>query len=224
MIKSAVITGGHHFDVMAFHQLFRDLPGVDAYPQHMADFIISPLDSRANYDVLVFYTHLKDELTPIGSAPGRDDSIQAMLQSLATTSQGIVILHHSLLAFPGWGIWNDIVGMSDRTLAQYVHDETIQVQVADPHHPITAGLSNWSIVDETYLMPNAAEEEGNHILLTTQHHHNMTTLAWTRQVKNSRVCCLQLGHDAQAWGNAHFRQLLAQAISWCAKPSDINGG
>ena len=35
----AVVTGGHSFDVPGFHALFRSLPDVDPYIQHMEDYI-----------------------------------------------------------------------------------------------------------------------------------------------------------------------------------------
>ena len=80
MLKVAVITGGHHFEVIAFYQLFRELPGIDTYIQHMADFVTASPDERDLYDVLVFYTHLKRELADMGlgggpagaEAPGED--------------------------------------------------------------------------------------------------------------------------------------------------------
>jgi hypothetical protein len=215
VIKCAVITGGHHYDVVAFHQLFRDLPGIDAYIQHMEDFSASSPEARSGYDVLVFYTHLKGEPAQLGGPPGQNSSVHAMLESLSSTRQGIVLLHHSLLAFPDFPIWDDLTGIPDRTLETYAHDETIRLHVADPAHPITAGLADWTITDETYLMPDAAGD--NHILITTQHPRSMTTLAWTRQHKASRVFCMQLGHDHQAWSDAGFRKLLTQGIVWCAQ-------
>jgi trehalose utilization protein len=215
MLKVAVITGGHHFEVMAFHQLFRDLPGIDAYVQHMADFVATSPDEREQYDVLVFYTHLKGELTDIGQAPNSKVTVRSVLESLGTTPQGLVILHHSLLAFPDWKIWDDIIGMDDRQLMEYAHDQEIDLHIADPAHPICAGLTDWHIVDETYLMPDAPADT-NHILITTGHNRNMTTLAWTRQFKSSRVFCLQLGHDHQTWQDAGFKTLLAQGIAWSA--------
>lgn len=215
MLKCAVITGGHHYNVMAFHRLFRDLPGIDAYIQHMECFVTSSPEVRSSYDVLVFYTHLKGELANLGAPPGQESTVRGVLESLSGTPQGIVVLHHGLLAFPEWDVWNAIVGMSDRTLTEYAHDQPIQVHIADTAHPITAGLVDWTITDETYLMPDAGAD--NHTLLTTQHPRNAHTLAWTRQHKASRVFCLQLGHDQQAWLDPSFRTLLTQGITWCAQ-------
>ena len=41
-LRVAVVTGGHAFDVPNFHRLFRQLPGIDAYPQHLEHFASSP--------------------------------------------------------------------------------------------------------------------------------------------------------------------------------------
>jgi len=218
LLKTAIITGGHHYHVPAFHQLFRELPGIDAYIQHMADFVASPPEVRQEYDVLVFYTHLRGEVADLGLAPGRHDTVQSVLESLGTTKPGIVVLHHSLLAFPGWAIWDDIVGMSERSLTNYSHDESISYHITDATHPVCAGLADWTMTDETYLMPDARPADAggdNHILITTEHPHSMKTLAWTHTYQLSRVFCLQGGDDQQAWCNPHFRTLLNQGIHWC---------
>lgn len=215
MLTAAVITGGHHYHVPAFHQLFRELSGIDAYIQHLADFVASPPEVREGYDVLIFYTHLRGELTDLGLAPGRTDTVHSVLEALGTTPQGIIVLHHSLLAFPDWSVWDDVVGIADRSLESYSHSETINYQIADTQHPVCAGLADWTMNDESYLMANA--DEGNQILMTTDHPHSMTTLAWTHQYKQSRVFCLQGGDDQRAWRNQNFRTLLAQGVRWCAQ-------
>lgn len=218
MLKIAVITGGHHYDVPAFHRLFRELPGIDAYVQHMADFVASPPDVRGAYDVLVFYAHLQGEPVELGLAPGRQDTTRSILEALGGTTPGMVVLHHGLLAFQGWAVWDAIVGMADRSLAAYAHGEAIAYHVADPAHPICAGLADWVLTDETYLMPDATGE--NHILLTTDHPRSMKTLAWTRDYKQSRVFCLQGGDGKSAWDNPSFRTLLRRGILWCARQED----
>ena len=55
LVKTAVITGMYPFDVPSFHALFRELPGIDAYPQEMATFVTSAPDTRRWYEALVFY-------------------------------------------------------------------------------------------------------------------------------------------------------------------------
>ena len=218
MLKTAVIPGGHPYHVPAFHQLFRELPGLDAYIQHLADFVASPLDVRQGYDVLIFYTHLRGELSDLGLAPDRHDTVRSVLESLGAPKPGIVVLHHSLLAFPGWAVWDAIVGLPDRALAAYSHSEAISYYVADPAHPICAGLADWTMRDETYLMPDARGD--NHILITTDHPQSMRTLAWTHMHRQSRVFCLQGGDGPAAWRHESFRRLLAQGARWCARADE----
>ena len=123
------------------------------------------------------------------------------------------MLHHALLAYRGWSLWNDLVGVHDRGLGYY-HGQDLHVHIADKEHPITHGLEDWTMVDETYTMADAGP--GNHILLTTDHPRSMRTLAWTRRYKNSRVFCLESGHDNKAYSNLYFQQTLSRGIQWVA--------
>ena len=54
-LSVAVVTGGHPFDTKEFHRLFRSLPGVDAYVQHLDDWVCASSEVRASHDVVVFY-------------------------------------------------------------------------------------------------------------------------------------------------------------------------
>lgn len=40
-IKTAVVTGGHSYDVQSLHRLFRSFEDLDVYIQHMDDFCSS---------------------------------------------------------------------------------------------------------------------------------------------------------------------------------------
>lgn len=210
-IMTAVITGHHSFDVPGFHNLFRSLPGVDAYVQSLDDFCADAGQVRDRYQVLVFYNFHRQ--TPGDAGDWWEGDSQTVLGQLGKTGQGILVLHHALLAFPEWPTWSALCGLQDRGFG-YHPDQTIEVHVADPHHPITRGLSDWQIVDETYVMADPGP--GSHVLLTTDHPKSMHTLAWTHLFGNARVFCLALGHDAQAYGNPSFRIVVGQAITWLA--------
>ncbi|MBN1562830.1 MAG: ThuA domain-containing protein [Anaerolineae bacterium] len=209
-IRTAIVTGGHSFDVIGFHALFRALDGVDPYIQHMEDFIAAPDAVRDSYDVIVLFTHFKgaEYEQPTFAR------VEPIFEHLATTQQGILALHHGLLAYPDWPLWDAIIGMTERRLTRYSHDETISLQVADPDHPITARVANWTMIDETYMIHDAPAE--NHVLLTTDHPDSFKTLAWTRQYNQHRVFCLSSGHDDQTWVDPNFRRVLHQGIQWCA--------
>ncbi|NUQ01981.1 MAG: ThuA domain-containing protein [Armatimonadetes bacterium] len=211
--KVAVVTGGHAFDVMGFYALWRALaPAVDAYPQHLDDFCAASAEARAAYDVVLFYTMLRDNPTDEGMPWYAGRQLSA-LDELGRRPQGIVILHHALLGYPDWAPWREITGLSNLSFGYHI-GETVTSVIADPDHPITRGLDNWTMVDETYTTADAGP--GNHLLVTYDHPRSLRTIAWTRTWRESRVFCYQAGHDDRAWSHPSFRALLRQGICWTA--------
>ena len=208
-IKTAVITGGHSFDVIEFHELFRALPSLDAYIQHLDDFAASPQEVRDSYDALCFYFFPQPD--PTDEGPWWTGAPKAAMEHLGQTEQGIVVLHHALLAYPDWPLWAEIVGIENRSF-DYYHGETMNVYPTAVEHPITRGLAPWTMVDETYDMADAGE--GSEILLTTDHPKSMKTIAWTRSWNRSRVFCCELGHDHVAWQDPNFRTVLERGVQW----------
>jgi uncharacterized protein len=211
-LNVAVVTGGHAFDVVGFHELFHSLPGINPIIQHMDDFATTPDSVRNVYDVIVLYHYLLDGPTD-ESLPWYSGKPRTVQERLGETSQGIVVLHHTVLAYPEWSLWNELVGIRDRSFS-YHPDQRFEVKVASSNHPITQGLNTWTMTDETYRMVSAGED--SQILLTTDHADSLTSLAWTRQYKQSRVFCTTLGHDRSAWEEPCFRTLLGQGIHWCS--------
>jgi hypothetical protein len=216
-ITIAVITGGHPFDVQPFHQLFRSLPGIDAYIQHTDEFASEPAEVRDRYDVLAFYSMFRD--TPQDDGPWYAGKPKIALEHIGEVKQGIVIIHHAVLAYPDWPVWDEIVGMKARRMRSYHPNERVKVDIADPAHPITKGIASWEMIDETYLMDNATMPDavpGNHIFLTTQNPQSMQALGWTRQYKQARVFSIASGHGFATYSDPTFGTVLANGIRWTA--------
>lgn len=210
-VKLAVVTGGHSYDVPNFHALFRALPGVDAYIQHMDDFASSSKATREGYDAVLFFTMAT--AAPTDDGPWYAGKPLTALSELGETSQGIVMLHHALVDHHKWEPWEQMTGCAG-DFRDYHVGETVTTLIADAAHPITAGLESWTMTDETYEMSEPFE--GSHVLLTSDHPRSMTALAWTRQYRQSRVFCYQAGHDNATWADTHFREVLARGIAWAA--------
>lgn len=96
-----------------------------------------------------------------------------------------------------------------------LHDVDFKVHIADPNHPVTAGLQDLQIHDETYGGFEVRPE--SHVLLPTEEPTSGKNIAWTTSYGAARVVYLQLGHDQHAFGNPNFRRLVSQAIRWTAK-------
>lgn len=210
-LNAAFITGEHPFDSVALWTALNAVPRVNWFPQTVGNFAVDVADRRDWYDVLVFY-HF-NQVTPGGKEEWWEQGQRGALERLGTTSQGVFLLHHAILAYPDWDFWSDLVGIADRRF-DYRPQATFDVQIADPTHEITRGLQPYAFTDETYLMPSAGPD--SHVLLTTDSDESMETLAWTREVGRARVFCYQSGHGQVAVERAEFRRLVGRGLAWCA--------
>ncbi|MEV4624261.1 ThuA domain-containing protein [Asanoa sp. NPDC049573] len=204
-LKVALITEWHPFDVVNFQELFRAYDDIDAYPQ--AWDIFAQDVSRDSYDALVFYNMSFP-------APPEDDPRRRYLEGrFGNTGQGIVLLHHAILSYETWPFWDAVSGTKDRRFT-YHGEQELRCRVADNQHPITRGLDDFTVVDESYAMAEPAED--NEVLLTTDHPRSLRAIAWTRTYRDSRVFCYQSGHDDTTWRNPSFRTMLHRGIRWTA--------
>jgi type 1 glutamine amidotransferase len=180
------------------------MPGVDAYPQDFENFVQDWGQVRRSYDALVFY-NMHGGAT---DGPYRD-----ALTEIGGSAQGVVVLHHAILAWLELPFWSDLCGLSDRSFGYHM-GQSIRIDVAHAAHPITRDLASWEMGDETYTMADA--DPGCQVLLTADHPLSMRTIAWTRTHRQSRVFCFQSGHDQVTWGDPNFREVLRRGILWSA--------
>jgi len=118
MIDVAVITGGKAHGVLGFHELFHSIARINSNIQHIDDFTSSSEAVRECYDVVLFCFMMLEGPADEG-LPGYCGQPKTATAYLGQTGQGIVLLHHALLAYPRWSIWDKIVGIADRNLSKY---------------------------------------------------------------------------------------------------------
>lgn len=213
-LRVLVLTGGHPFDQEAFFAMFPKMQGVQITHAEFtkgAEAKLTPA-ARNNFDVMLFYDmHQNPE--------PHWDSWQQLLEA----GMPSVFLHHALGSYGKKFDHLDIVGGharfttkagSARISTLYTYDQQLKIHVADPDHPITRGVKDFTILDEayrgSYIRPDV------HVLLTTEHPANDTIVAWTHKYKNSPIVYLQLGHDKNAYENPNFLRLLEQSLRWAA--------
>lgn len=215
-ISVVVVTGGHGYEKQPFVQIFEEMEGLQCHQVELKDDSELFEDiSNWNYDVIVFYNMTQT------ISPKRRENFLALLNR----GVGVVALHHSLVSFPDWPEYKKIIGakyyekemLEDGIVhpaSTYRHDVQMAVTIADKTHPVTAGVVNFTILDETYK--GYSVESDNHILLTTDEPTSQREIAWVRQYRQARICGIQLGHGPDAYHHPAYRRLLYQAIQWTA--------
>jgi len=215
-ITIAVVTGGHDFQKKPFLQIFSSYKDVNCTHIHLQDEseIFENIDNWP-YDVIVLYN-----MTQRISPKRRANFIRLLHKGV-----GVLALHHSIAAFNNWPEYRKIIGakyyLKDtiengvlHKRCQYKHGVNIKLHVADDSHPITRGISDFTILDETYK--GSDFEPDNHILVTTDEPSSDRYICWVRNYSKARVCYIQSGHGDSAYTNKNFRKLVHRAIRFCA--------
>lgn len=222
-IRVLIITGGHSFETNAFFEMFKANPDIafEAVVQPAADAALEP-SAAGRFDVLVRY----DMWQPIS------DPAKTNLMRFLASGRGMVCLHHSLANYQAWAEWprmvggryylnKTVVGGVEKPRSIWKEGVHFKVRVADPNHPVTRGVSDFEIHDETYGLFDMAAD--SHLLLTTEEPTSAKHIGWARTYtaplpdsRPARVVYLQLGHDHFAYQNPNYQRLVRQAIAWAA--------
>jgi type 1 glutamine amidotransferase len=217
-VRAVVLTGGHGYDRKEFPKAF-------AGHDDIAVEIRAPRKDRPSefanvdkwpYDVMVLYNY-NQKL----SKPQRQNFLKLLDRGV-----GLVVLHHAIVAYPQWDQWERIIGCKyyvrpterdgvKHPRSQAKHGQDMNIHVADPNHPITRGLKDFRVHDETY--GRWTYFPGSRVLLTTDHPLNVQQIAWVKMHRNSRVLFFQLGHGQPTYSDESFRRVLARGIRWAAR-------
>jgi type 1 glutamine amidotransferase len=214
-IRILIITGGHDYKVAEFNQMLEalgkdiqyqiaELPG--AYNMFLPE-------NRNKYDVLVFY-HMWQTIT---------DEQAKVLSDCIRQGKPLVVLHHSICAYDDWPEYVNIIGGKyfhkpttikgkEYPACSYIHDLHFTVKIINPADPVTKGLTDFDIFDETYK--GFYVDEGVTPLLSTDEPSSTPVIGWSKMYGKARIVTLQSGHDAATFENPNFRKLLRQSIEW----------
>jgi len=216
-IRVLIMTGGHGFDKEAFLNVFKSNAEIAfthaAHGKTNADGY--EREDLLSYDVVVLYDMPKNITDPQ----------KAKFVSLFDRGLGLVVLHHALVSYQHWPEYERIIGgrypeedgKSGVVTKEvgYQHGVDVPVVIVAKDHPITAGISDFTIRDEIYwgfrVRPDVTP------LITTTHPRSGKPLGWTRDERKSRIVYLQLGHGPEAFANPNYRTLVAQSINWVAR-------
>jgi hypothetical protein len=213
-VRVLLITGGHPFQEEPFLDVFRSMKTIKF--EHVkygegAEAKFKP-DAAKNYDVFVFYDMNQD-----------CSAFLPDLLALFEAGKPTVFLHHALGSCPDDEEYSWVRGGKARfdqpknttklTWSGYHPNTSYRVHVASGH-PITAGMSDFDFVDETYS--NYLVNSNADVFLLTDKPGIGRQLGWTFQYKESPVVYLLLGHGPTAYSNENYRKLVERSILWAA--------
>jgi uncharacterized protein len=214
-----IVTDERKFNREAFFEMFDSFDNIHWSEKSRSKVIdMVGTDSIKFYDALVFYDMPeKVELTE----KQKQDMTHFFKQGAP-----VIFLHHAILSYRPWDGFLDIIGgryfndppfitkNGDTILSSYQHDVHFNVKIADQDHPITKGIEDFVIFDETYN--NFYVKDDVRILLTSDHPLCNPVIGWVNTFGNSKVVYLMNGHNETAYENPNFRQLLYNSIRWVA--------
>ena len=213
-VRVLLITGGHPYDE-SFDAYMESLTGIVVthviHPNAL--FMLRP-ENRTSFDVMLLYDY-SETIT---------DQEKKDFTDCLNAGKGLVVWHHATSSYWDWPEYTNIIGGRyyfhqwtdnkgvSHPASTYEYPVQFRIKVADKKHPVTKGIGDFDIIDETY--GNCCVNPDVHVLLTTDEPTSTPSVAWTNRYGKSKVVTILLGHDEKAWNNPNFKKLLTQAIQW----------
>lgn len=169
------------------------------------------LDSAALARYHVVVLHFMNWKTP---APG--GAAQANLQRFVEHGGGLVLVH---FACGAWQEWSEFVHLAGRVWdpTRRGHDPRgrFRVEIVQPDHPITQGLSSFDTDDELYTCLDGAAPIEVLAKATSRIDRKDYPMAFVLRVGRGRVFHSPLGHDVKAFGPPTL-ELFRRGVAWAA--------
>lgn len=88
------------------------------------------------------------------------------------------------------------------------------VNVSEPDHPITAGLSDFDVKDELYYLKHNPETS-HHLMYAYDDTKDEThVMAFYHMYGEGRVFYFALGHDMEVLSNPNFQKVIYKGVQW----------
>jgi type 1 glutamine amidotransferase len=214
-VKVLVITGNHSYNKETFNAMFASFGNAITFQiaELPAAYDMFLPENRNKYDVLVFY-HMWQTI---------NEEQKRIFSDCIRQGKPVVAIHHSICAFDDWEEYWHIIGGKyfhkptvidgkEYPACSYIHDLHFTANVVDKNHPVTNGVKDFELFDETYK--GYYVEPGVKPLLTTTDSTSTPVIGWTKTYGKAKIVTLQSGHDSPTFQNPNFRKLLIQAIEW----------
>lgn len=169
------------------------------YVEDDLDVLIAP--GLEPYDLIVFYY-------TVGTIT---DAQKNGLLNFVASGKGFAGFHSAADSFRECPEYSAMVGGYFTTHPSY---REYQVSVVDPEHPITEGITEFSVEDEQYILDF---DPRVNVLCSALWKGKAMPVAWTKNWGEGRVFYLALGHDPAACQHEMFCLLLQRGALWAGR-------
>ncbi|MDP6044665.1 MAG: ThuA domain-containing protein, partial [Phycisphaerae bacterium] len=220
-LKVVILVGGHGYDKKNFEKAWGGHADITCEVWKGKPYTVFDDISKFDYDVILMYN----------LSSGITDKQKTNFLALLKKGVGLVVWHHAMANCQNWPGFEKIAGCKywlrpgEKECGKvgksgYAHDR-YQMKIAKIDHPITKGMKDFEIDDESYYKQTFAKDHMK-VLITTKHPKSDKAIAWTNDYKGAKIFGYQGGHDAKAWTNPGHRRLLGNGIRWVAGRKCIN--
>ena len=213
-IKVVVLVGGHGYDAAGFKRLWDSYDDISMEVWKGAPYTVFDNVDDFKFDVICMFN----------LSSGINDAQKDNFLKLLDKGVGLFVWHHALANCQNWPEFEKIAGVKfwmkpgSREGKPVPKSGTgwgkLKMHIEDPNHPITKGVADFEVPDETYNRQTFRDDI--HLLVSTDHPRSDKPIAWVRTHGKARVFGYQSGHDDKTWSNEGFRRIMGQGIRWIA--------
>lgn len=162
------------------------------------------------------YAHLRDDHGYSMDAAGA-----AVIGDFVANGGGLIAMHGAVVCFDAEPTWRSLCGAAwhwDHSGHPPVADAGVAITADGRAHPITAGLTDFTIHDEVYGFLD--EDPELVALLEGSHGGRSHPLLWARDIGAGRVVTDLLGHGVGSIDHPAHRTVLRRSALWAARRDD----
>jgi type 1 glutamine amidotransferase len=201
-----VHNGGHNFN--GFKQV------IDPVLAETGDFAVTVAE---NFDALKAENIKAFDIVLFYGSGGNINEVQEQgLEGFVTAGGGMVGVHATDASKKSDVYWRLIGGRFSGH-----GGGSFMVRIEDTKHPITEGMEDFEISDETYRNKYHPEFQLRS-LVHMDRGDEQQSMAWVLEPGKGRMFNTTLGHGDRAWANPHFQRLVVRGLYWAAgrEPED----
>lgn len=210
--QALILSGGRYtdpwHDFPATSAVIAEILTQEGVRVEIADDVDDRLSRLDDVDLLVANP---GDPTPNGEPPRSAEIARAGLVDYIDAGRSVLAVDISSWAFPGLAAWTDDIGC--RWVpghSSHPPNGPSHIDIAAARHPITEGLNGFDTIDERYhsLAPDLVPL-ASHRLKGTDF-----PLIWARERRGGRVVYSALGHSAESYDPATYREVVRRFSRW----------